>query len=151
VSYTTACPHDRRTPAPDESGRVRQPGVWNVEQLKPDPFMADLNAYGIAVGRDLARGENAWGMKDHLWRNNSAVQAFLSDLRFIPLVSSSSLHPRAAADIKIPTMSLSSAASSSRIRTPVSPGDLAQPRNSSGRCLRLCIHGGGFRAARRRI
>lgn len=25
----------------------RQPGVWNVEQLNPDPFMADLNAYGL--------------------------------------------------------------------------------------------------------
>ena len=25
----------------------RQPGVWNVEQLNPDPFMADLNANGL--------------------------------------------------------------------------------------------------------
>jgi saccharopine dehydrogenase (NAD+, L-lysine-forming) len=24
-----------------------QPSVWNVEQLNPDPFMADLNAYGL--------------------------------------------------------------------------------------------------------
>jgi saccharopine dehydrogenase (NAD+, L-lysine-forming) len=25
----------------------RQPGVWNIEQLNPDPFMADLNAHGL--------------------------------------------------------------------------------------------------------
>lgn len=25
----------------------RKPGVWNVEQLDPDAFMADLNAYGL--------------------------------------------------------------------------------------------------------
>jgi saccharopine dehydrogenase (NAD+, L-lysine-forming) len=25
----------------------RQRGVWNLEQLNPDPFMADLNACGL--------------------------------------------------------------------------------------------------------
>jgi len=24
-----------------------QPGVWNMEQFDPDPFMEDLNAYGL--------------------------------------------------------------------------------------------------------
>jgi saccharopine dehydrogenase (NAD+, L-lysine-forming) len=28
-------------------GKWRQPGVWNVEQLDPDPFMADMNRYGL--------------------------------------------------------------------------------------------------------
>ena len=25
----------------------KQPGVWNMEQLNPDPFMEDLNQYGL--------------------------------------------------------------------------------------------------------
>ena len=29
------------------SGAWLQPGVWNLEQLDPDPFMADLNAWGL--------------------------------------------------------------------------------------------------------
>lgn len=29
------------------SGKWRKPGVFNMEQLDPDPFMADLNAYGL--------------------------------------------------------------------------------------------------------
>lgn len=29
------------------SGAWLKPGVWNVEQLDPDPFMADLNAWGL--------------------------------------------------------------------------------------------------------
>ena len=29
------------------SGAWRKPGVWNMEQHDPDPFMADLNAYGL--------------------------------------------------------------------------------------------------------
>jgi len=28
-------------------GKWMQPGVWNVEQLDPDPFMEGLNAYGL--------------------------------------------------------------------------------------------------------
>jgi saccharopine dehydrogenase (NAD+, L-lysine-forming) len=28
-------------------GHWMRPGVWNVEQLDPDPFMADLNQYGL--------------------------------------------------------------------------------------------------------
>ena len=28
-------------------GQWRQPGVWNVEQYDPDPFMADMNRYGL--------------------------------------------------------------------------------------------------------
>ena len=29
------------------SGAWLKPGVWNVEQLDPDPYMADLNAWGL--------------------------------------------------------------------------------------------------------
>mgnify|MGYP001031401564 FL=1 len=29
------------------SGQWLKPGVWNMEQFDPDPFMADLNAYGL--------------------------------------------------------------------------------------------------------
>ena len=28
-------------------GTWMKPGVWNMEQLDPDPFMADLNQYGL--------------------------------------------------------------------------------------------------------
>ena len=28
-------------------GKWMKPGVWNLEQLDPDPFMADLNRYGL--------------------------------------------------------------------------------------------------------
>ena len=26
---------------------MEKPGVWNMEQFDPDPFMADLNSYGL--------------------------------------------------------------------------------------------------------
>lgn len=29
------------------SGQWRKPGVWNMEQMDPDPFMEDLNRYGL--------------------------------------------------------------------------------------------------------
>ncbi|MDB4663813.1 saccharopine dehydrogenase family protein, partial [Verrucomicrobia bacterium] len=29
------------------SGQWRKPGVFNMEQLDPDPFMTDLNACGL--------------------------------------------------------------------------------------------------------
>jgi len=48
VSYTTGVPAmiaaKQLLTNPDE---YRQPGVWNLEQLNPDPFMADLNAHGL--------------------------------------------------------------------------------------------------------
>ena len=28
-------------------GKWKKPGVWNMEQFDPDPFMADLNSYGL--------------------------------------------------------------------------------------------------------
>ena len=28
-------------------GHWMAPGVWNLEQLDPDPFMADMNTYGL--------------------------------------------------------------------------------------------------------
>jgi saccharopine dehydrogenase (NAD+, L-lysine-forming) len=48
VSYTTGVPAmiaaKQLLTNPAE---YRQPGVWNIEQLNPDPFMADLNAHGL--------------------------------------------------------------------------------------------------------
>lgn len=39
------------------TGEWFKPGVWNVEEFNPDPFMADLNEYGLpwqeVVGEDL--------------------------------------------------------------------------------------------------
>ncbi|NLT71879.1 MAG: saccharopine dehydrogenase family protein, partial [Verrucomicrobiaceae bacterium] len=29
------------------SGAWREPGVWNVEQLDPDPFLADCHTWGL--------------------------------------------------------------------------------------------------------
>ena len=46
VSYTTGVPAMIGAKMFFE-GKWRQPGVWNVEQLDPDPFMADLNTYGL--------------------------------------------------------------------------------------------------------
>lgn len=46
VSYTTGVPAMIGAKMFFE-GKWRQPGVWNVEQLDPDAFMADLNAYGL--------------------------------------------------------------------------------------------------------
>ena len=28
-------------------GQWKKPGVWNMEQHDPDPFMADMNRYGL--------------------------------------------------------------------------------------------------------
>ncbi|MFV0276949.1 MAG: saccharopine dehydrogenase family protein, partial [Parahaliea sp.] len=28
-------------------GHWKRPGVWNMEQCDPDPFMADMNRYGL--------------------------------------------------------------------------------------------------------
>ena len=28
-------------------GKWKKPGVWNMEQFDPDPFMADMNKYGL--------------------------------------------------------------------------------------------------------
>lgn len=46
VSYTTGVPAMIGAKLMLE-GRWRQPGVWNMEQLDPDPFMDDLNRYGL--------------------------------------------------------------------------------------------------------
>jgi saccharopine dehydrogenase (NAD+, L-lysine-forming) len=47
VSYTTGVPAMIAAKQLLTNTEYRQPGVWNVEQLNPDPFMADLNAYGL--------------------------------------------------------------------------------------------------------
>ena len=48
VSYTTGVPAMiAARQLLTNPAEYRQPGVWNVEQLNPDPFMADLNAYGL--------------------------------------------------------------------------------------------------------
>jgi saccharopine dehydrogenase (NAD+, L-lysine-forming) len=46
VSYTTGVPAMIGAKQ-ILSGQWRKPGVFNMEQLDPDPFMADLNAYGL--------------------------------------------------------------------------------------------------------
>lgn len=46
VSYTTGVPAMIGAKMFME-GKWKKPGVWNVEQLDPDAFMADLNTYGL--------------------------------------------------------------------------------------------------------
>ncbi|MGI6157368.1 MAG: saccharopine dehydrogenase family protein [Saccharofermentanales bacterium] len=46
VSYTTGVPAMIGA-SMVLRGLWKQPGVWNVEQLDPDPFMADLNRFGL--------------------------------------------------------------------------------------------------------
>lgn len=46
ISYTTGVPAMIGAKL-IASGVWRKPGVWNMEQMDPDPFMADLNEYGL--------------------------------------------------------------------------------------------------------
>lgn len=46
ISYTTGVPAMIGAKQMLQ-GTWMQPGVWNLEQLDPDPFMADLNEYGL--------------------------------------------------------------------------------------------------------
>jgi len=46
ISYTTGVPAMIGAKQMLE-GTWRKPGVWNMEQHDPDPFMADLNAHGL--------------------------------------------------------------------------------------------------------
>ncbi|WP_339645928.1 saccharopine dehydrogenase family protein [uncultured Porticoccus sp.] len=46
ISYTTGVPAMIGAKMMLE-GKWLQPGVWNLEQLDPDPFMADMNKYGL--------------------------------------------------------------------------------------------------------
>jgi saccharopine dehydrogenase (NAD+, L-lysine-forming) len=46
VSYTTGVPAMIGAKMVLE-GKWKQPGVWNMEQYDPDPFMNDLNRYGL--------------------------------------------------------------------------------------------------------
>ncbi len=46
ISYTTGVPAVIGAKMIVE-GKWRTPGVWNVEQLDPDPFMEDMNRYGL--------------------------------------------------------------------------------------------------------
>jgi saccharopine dehydrogenase (NAD+, L-lysine forming) len=46
ISYTTGVPAMIGAKMFME-GKWKKPGVWNVEQFNPDPFMADLNTYGL--------------------------------------------------------------------------------------------------------
>lgn len=52
VSYTTGVPAMIGAKMVLE-GRWKQAGVWNMEQFDPDPFMEDLNRYGLPW-KDLA-------------------------------------------------------------------------------------------------
>ena len=46
VSYTTGVPAMIGAKMMME-GKWMKPGVWNMEQMDPDPFMADMNAHGL--------------------------------------------------------------------------------------------------------
>jgi saccharopine dehydrogenase (NAD+, L-lysine-forming) len=46
ISYTTGVPAMIGAKMMLE-GKWKQPGVWNMEQMDPDPFMEDLNNYGL--------------------------------------------------------------------------------------------------------
>ena len=46
ISYTTGVPAVIGAKMILE-GKWREPGVWNIEQCNPDPFMADMNRYGL--------------------------------------------------------------------------------------------------------
>lgn len=46
VSYTTGVPAMIGAKMILE-GKWKRPGVWNMEQCDPDPFMADMNLYGL--------------------------------------------------------------------------------------------------------
>lgn len=46
ISYTTGVPAMIGAKMMLE-GKWMKPGVWNMEQLDPDPFMADMNTYGL--------------------------------------------------------------------------------------------------------
>jgi saccharopine dehydrogenase (NAD+, L-lysine-forming) len=46
ISYTTGVPAMIGAKLMLE-GKWMKPGVWNLEQLDPDPFMADMNSYGL--------------------------------------------------------------------------------------------------------
>ncbi|WP_086933045.1 saccharopine dehydrogenase family protein [Agarilytica rhodophyticola] len=47
ISYTTGVPAMIGAKMMLE-GKWMQAGVWNIEQLDPDPFLADMNKYGLA-------------------------------------------------------------------------------------------------------
>jgi Saccharopine dehydrogenase and related proteins len=46
ISYTTGVPAMIGAKMMLE-GKWKAPGVWNMEQMDPDPFMADMNLYGL--------------------------------------------------------------------------------------------------------
>jgi len=46
ISYTTGVPAMIGAKLMLE-GKWMQAGVWNMEQLDPDPFMKDMNQYGL--------------------------------------------------------------------------------------------------------
>ena len=47
ISYTTGVPAMIGAKMMLE-GKWMEPGVWNMEQMDPDPFMADMNKYGLS-------------------------------------------------------------------------------------------------------
>ena len=47
ISYTTGVPAMIGAKMILE-GQWKKPGVWNIEQMDPDPFMADMNRYGLS-------------------------------------------------------------------------------------------------------
>jgi len=62
VSYTTGVPAMIGAKLMLE-GKWKRPGVWNMEQFDPDPFMADLNRYGLPW-QDVAFDGDLKGLPD---------------------------------------------------------------------------------------
>lgn len=62
ISYTTGVPAMIGAKMILE-GKWKKPGVWNMEQFDPDPFMADLNLYGLPWQVTEVSVENTETMK----------------------------------------------------------------------------------------
>ncbi len=61
ISYTTGVPAMIGAKMMLE-GKWMKPGVWNMEQLDPDPFMEDLNKYGLPW--EVVEIDQPTGMED---------------------------------------------------------------------------------------
>ncbi len=61
ISYTTGVPAMIGAKMMLE-GKWMAPGVWNMEQMDPDPFMADLNRYGLPW--EVVELDGTLGMED---------------------------------------------------------------------------------------
>jgi len=152
VSYTTGVPAMiAARQLLTNPASYRQPGRVECGAAEnPDPSWPIFNAYDCRGSRPGPR-RRCLGNEGTTFAEHPPVQAFCL-MRFIPtgfivFIASRLRHPTS----KFPTMSLSSAASSSRIRTTRSPGEprAAEELFRLAACV-VCIHGGGFGPGTRR-